>query len=213
MSPRIVARVPMRQHSVRVPEKNYRLFAGEMLYRHIVRSLLACDMISEVVIDTDSPVIKKDAAVNFPQVKVIERPDDLRADTISMNKVLMHDVSCVDADYYLQTHSTNPLVTSQTIERAIQLFLDKQDSCDSLFSVTKIQKRLYDGQLKAVNHDPKVLLRTQDLEPLYEENSCIYIFTKAVLLELKTRNVDHRVILFRFSFPETSTLRYGIREQ
>ncbi len=195
MKPRIAALVPMRHHSVRVPEKNYRTFAGKMLYHHIIDSLLGCDMISETVIDTDSPVIMEDARKNFPRVTLVERPQDLRSDTISMNKVLMHTVTCVDADYYLQTHSTNPLVSSKTIERAVKMFLDKKDSCDSLFSVTKIQKRLWDSNQKPINHDPSVLLRTQDLDPLYEENSCIYIFSKDILLDLKTR-IGKKPILF-----------------
>jgi CMP-N-acetylneuraminic acid synthetase len=152
-------------------------------------------MISETVIDTDSPVIMEDARKNFPRVTLVERPQDLRSDTISMNKVLMHTVTCVDADYYLQTHSTNPLVSSKTIERAVKMFLDKKDSRDSLFSVTKIQKRLWSSQQKPVNHDPSVLLRTQDLDPLYEENSCIYIFSKDILLDLKTR-IGKKPILF-----------------
>jgi len=195
MKPRIAALVPMRHHSVRVPEKNYRPFAGKMLYHHIIDSLLACDMISETVIDTDSPVITDDARKNFPRVTLLERPDDLRCDTTSMNKVLMHTVSCIDADYYLQTHSTNPLIKSQTIERAIKMFLDKRDICDSLFSVTKIQKRLWDSNQKPVNHDPSVLLRTQDLDPLYEENSCIYIFSKDILVDLENR-IGEKPVLF-----------------
>ena len=195
MKPRIAALVPMRHHSVRVPGKNYRPFAGKMLYHHIIDSLLGCDMISETVIDTDSPVITEDARKNFPQVTLLERPEDLRSDTTSMNKVLMHSVTCIDADYYLQTHSTNPLVSSRTIERAIKMFLDKKDSCDSLFSVTKIQKRLWSSQRKPINHDPSVLLRTQDLDPLYEENSCIYIFSKDILLDLKNR-IGKKPVLF-----------------
>jgi CMP-N-acetylneuraminic acid synthetase len=49
---------------------------------------------------------------------------------------------------------------------------------DSVFSVTRLQTRLYEENGKALNHDPNVLLRTQDLEPLFEENSNFYIFSK-----------------------------------
>jgi CMP-N-acetylneuraminic acid synthetase len=84
----------------------------------------------------------------------------------------------VEADYYLQTHSTNPLLRTETITAAIELFIEKRGSYDSLFSVTRLRKRLWDERGRAVNHDPGVLLRTQDLQPLYEENSCIYIFDR-----------------------------------
>jgi len=194
-SPRIVALVPMRHHSERVPGKNYRPFAGMSLYHHIMNSLLGCPLISQVVIDTDSQTIRKDASKHFPQVWLIERPQHLRASTIPMNDVLLHDVSQVGADYYVQTHSTNPLLRTETISRAIQFFLDNCSQYDSLFSVTKVQVRLWDGQTRAINHDPSILLRTQDLTPVYEENSCLYIFTRSTF-ETRQNRIGERPLMF-----------------
>ena len=87
-----------------------------------------------------------------------------------MNDVLLYDVTQVESDFYLQTHSTNPLLSTETITRAIHLFLDNYPSYDSLFSVTRIQTRLWDSMGRAINHNPAILLRTQDLQPVYEEN-------------------------------------------
>ena len=195
MKQRIAALVPMRHHSERVPEKNYRLFSGQPLYHHIVRSLLGCPLITEVVIDTDSPVIIEDARHHFPQVRLMERPEHLRDGNIPMNDVLLHSVTQVEADYYIQTHSTNPLLRTETISRAIQLLLDNYPAYDSLFSVTRIQTRLWDSSGRAVNHDPAILLRTQDLPPLYEENSCLYIFTRNTL-ETRHNRIGERPLMF-----------------
>ncbi len=195
MKQHIAAIVPLRHHSERVPEKNYRRFDGLPLYHHIINSLLASPLIGEVVIDTDSPVIKEDASQHFPQVRLIERPEGLTADTIPTNDVLLNDVKQVEADYYVQTHSTNPLLRSKTITEAIRLFLDKYPLYDSLFSVTRIQARLWNGLGKAINHDPAVLLRTQDLPPIYEENSCIYIFTRNSL-ENRHNRIGERPLMF-----------------
>ena len=52
------------------------------------------------------------------------------------------------------------------------------DDKDSLFTVNKIQTRFYRDDCSPVNHDPDNLIRTQNLEPWYEENSCLFIFTK-----------------------------------
>jgi CMP-N-acetylneuraminic acid synthetase len=186
--PRIAALVPMRHSSERVPGKNYRDLAGKPLYAHIVDTLLACPEIAEVVVNTDSPVIIEGLRKDFPQVTVLERPEELRDGMIPMNEILLYDISQVKADYYLQTHSTNPLLRSETISKAVKTFLEKLDEYDSLFSVTRMQTRLYDGEGKAVNHNPNELLRTQDLPPIYEENSCIYIFTRE---KLQVRN--HRL--------------------
>ena len=195
MTSRIVALVPMRHHSERVPGKNYRDFAGKPLYHHIVQSLLACSRISEVVIDTDSSVITEGVAQHFPQVKLIERPEHLRADTTPTNEVLLHDVRQVEADFYLQTHCTNPLLKSETIARAIDEFLSHYPAYDSLFSVTRVQTRLWDSLARAINHNPAILLRTQDLPPLYEENSNLYIFTRQTL-EARRNRIGERPLMF-----------------
>jgi CMP-N-acetylneuraminic acid synthetase len=195
MKARVVALVPMRHDSKRVPGKNYRPFAGRPLYHYIVKSLLDCPFIAEVTIDTDSPTIMKDASGQFPEVRLIERPKNLRADTVPMNDVLLHDVTKVEADYYVQTHSTNPLLSTETITRAIELFIDKHPSYDSLFSVTRMQKRLWDAQGQAINHDSNVLLRTQDLPPVYEENSCVYIFSRSGL-EARGNRIGERPFMF-----------------
>jgi CMP-N-acetylneuraminic acid synthetase len=183
----IVALVPMRHHSQRVPGKNYRPLAGKPLYHHILTTLLACPEISRVVVDTDSQPIMQGLQQCFPEVTLLERPEHLRADTVSMNDILLYDTSQVAADYYLQTHTTNPLLRPQTISRAIQVFLDHLPEFDSLFSVTRLQTRLWDQAGRAVNHDPDVLIQTQDLPPIYEENSCIYIFDRPTLLDRHNR--------------------------
>jgi CMP-N-acetylneuraminic acid synthetase len=187
MKPRIVALVPMRHDSERVPGKNYRPLGGRPLFHHIVDTLRSCSEVDEVVIDTDSERIKADAAASFPDVRVLDRPEHLRAGTIPMNDVLLHDVSRVEADLYLQTHSTNPLLRADTISAAIGRFLDHRDAFDSLFGVTRLQTRLWTAAGAPLNHDPAVLLRTQDLEPVFEENSCMYLFSRELLEERGTR--------------------------
>ena len=177
----INALVPMRHHSQRVPGKNYRPLAGKPLYQHIIETLLAVPEISGVVVDTDSEPVMDGLRRDFSQVVLLPRPEQLRAASMSMNEILLYDTSRVKADFYLQTHSTNPLLKPGTISRAIQAFLADFPAHDSLFSVTSLKTRLYDQYGHAINHDPNILLQTQDLPPIYEENSCLYIFTREVL--------------------------------
>src|SRR5436190_9371979 len=202
---RIAAIVPMRHSSERVPGKNYRPFAGRPLYHHIINSLLACPQITDVVIDTDSPTIMADAAEHFPQVKVIERPERTRGGMVPTNEVLLHDVKQVPANFYLQTHSTNPLLRAQTISMAIDSFLSNYPTYDSRFSVTRLQTRLWDQQGRAVNHNPAVLPRTQDLPPIYEENSNLYIFT-AQTLEQRRNRIGERPYMFEVDHLEATDI-------
>jgi CMP-N-acetylneuraminic acid synthetase len=201
MNPHIAALVPMRHSSERVSGKNYRLLGGLPLYHHIIEALRACPQIDEIVIDTDSDTIRADAATSFPDVRVVERPEHLRAGTVPMNDVLLNDIRRVDADLYLQTHSTNPLLRAATISDAIVRFLASREEHDSLFGVTRLQTRLWRADGTPLNHDPAVLLRTQDLEPVYEENSCIYLFTRELLEERGTR-IGARPLLYEISRDE-----------
>lgn len=174
----VTALVPMRHHSERVPGKNYRPFAGEPLYAHILGSLKKVPGIDAIVVDTDSPVILEGLARDFPDVIRIERPKELRGDMVSMNDILLYDTGQIESTFYLQTHSTNPLLKPDTIQSAISGFIDAYPEHDAMFSVTRFQTRLWNEAGEPVNHDPGELIRTQDLPPLYVENSCFYIFER-----------------------------------
>jgi len=202
---KIVALVPMGHDSKRVPGKNYRPMCGKPLYAHIIETLLRCPEIAEVVVDTDSPTIIDGLVKDYPQVKVILRPDDLRADTTPTNEILVYDTAQVPADLYLQTHSTNPLLKASTVSGAIQKLRGLYPEYDSLFSVTRLQTRLWDQLGRAVNHNPAVLLRTQDLPPIYQENSCLYLFTRETLLTRRNRLGD-RPLMFEMDAREATDI-------
>lgn len=177
----VVALLPMKGNSERVPNKNLKDFAGKPLYHRVMDTLLASKYISKVVVNTDSEVIKGDLAKHYGEkVVAIDRPAEIIGDMVSMNKVIECDINQVPADIYLQTHSTNPLLKTESVDAAIEKMIElkKEGKYDSIFSVTKLQTRLYKQSGEPFNHNPEELLRTQDLEPLYEENSNFYIFTK-----------------------------------
>jgi CMP-N-acetylneuraminic acid synthetase len=198
---KLAALVPMRHHSQRVPGKNYRLLAGKPLYQHILETLLACPEIDEVVVNTDSPLVIEGISKDFPEVRILERPEHLRADDVPMNEILTYDTSQVEADFYLQTHTTNPLLRRETISAAVQKFKSQYPAYDSLFSVTRLQTRLWDQLGRAINHNPAVLLQTQDLPPVYEENSCLYIFRRDTILTRRNR-LGERPFLFEIPADE-----------
>ena len=197
----IVALVPMRHHSQRVPGKNYRPLAGKPLFHHIIETLLAVPQINQIVVDTDSDEVMAGLKQYFPSVNIINRPESLRADDVPMNEILIHDTGLFPADFYLQTHSTNPLLKSESISKAVQLLRTNYPNYYSFFSVTRLQTRLYDKDGTAINHNPKELIQTQDLPPVYEENSCIYIFTRENLLA-KRHRISDKPLLFAIDADE-----------
>lgn len=177
-SPKIIALLPMKANSERVKGKNFKDLAGKPLFKWILDSLLACEYIDSVVINTDARhILAENGLTESDRVIIRDRKPELCGDMTSMNLIIEDDIDEVDADLYLMTHTTNPLLSTGTITSAIENYQVAKDK-DSLFTVNKIQTRFYRNDCSPVNHDPDNLIRTQDLEPWFEENSCLFIFTK-----------------------------------
>ena len=174
---KVAALVPIKEHSERVKGKNFRDFCGKPLYEHIIQTLDQTYAVDEILINTDSHRVVLEAPKLSPKIRIIERPTELRGDFVSMNKIIGYDITQTDAEVFVQTHATNPLLRSATIAHALKAFVE-DEAYDSLFTVNAYHSRFYFPDGKPVNHDPENLIRTQDLPPLYEENSCLYVFTK-----------------------------------
>ncbi|MCF6171898.1 MAG: acylneuraminate cytidylyltransferase family protein [Bacteroidales bacterium] len=183
--PKIIALVPMKGHSERVANKNIKPIAGKPCFHWIVEALSKSKYVNEIVINTDSEEIAKSARDNF-EVTILERPDFLLGDMVSIQPLIEFDLLQTDGEFYLQTHSTNPLLTTETIDKAIEAFF-AQTEHDALFTVTPLKTRFYWPDGSGINHDPKHLIRTQDLEPVFEENSCLYLFSKTTNQKTKNR--------------------------
>jgi CMP-N-acetylneuraminic acid synthetase len=198
MKKRIVALLPMKANSERVRGKNFRDFNGKPLFRWILDALLEISEIDLVVINTDArAVLALHGLVDSARVMIRDRKPEICGDMVSMNLVLADDVQSVEADIYLMTHTTNPLLSSETLRKALLIYDDALSvrQADSLFTVNKIQTRFYRSDGSAVNHDPDNLVRTQDLEPWYEENSNLYLFTRESFLKTNAR-IGKRPIMF-----------------
>jgi len=177
---RIVALLPMKANSERVKGKNFRDFCGKPLFRWILDTLREVKEIDQVIINTDARQILADNGLtDTDRITIRDRKPEICGDLVSMNLVLADDVANVPADVYLMTHTTNPLISAETIRKALAAFQEARvaGKADSLFTVDKVQTRFYRADCSPVNHDPDNLIPTQHLEPWFEENSNLYLFT------------------------------------
>lgn len=181
MKQKVVALLPMKANSTRVPGKNFKDFCGKPLFKWILDALLAVDEIDQVIINTDAKeILIANGLVESDRVFIRQRKASICGDEVSMNVVLADDVENIEADIYMMTHTTNPLLSADTIQRALNQYKHElaRESADSLFTVNKIQTRFYTEDCKPINHDPNNLIPTQNLEPWYEENSNLYLFNR-----------------------------------
>jgi CMP-N-acetylneuraminic acid synthetase len=193
MSQKVVALLPMKANRERVKGKNFRQFNDKPLFRWILDTLLEVAEIDQVVINTDArQILAENGLTGSQRVMIRDRKPEICDDMVSMNLVLADDVENVDADIYLMTHTTNPLISADTIRRALAAFKSAQteSDADSMFTVDKIQTRFYRADCTPVNHDPDNLVRTQDLEPWFEENSNLYLFTRDSFAKTNARMGD-----------------------
>jgi len=187
-----IAILPVKEHSARVPHKNFRVLNGKPLWEWTARKLLGIPTLASIVIDTDCQELFAGLPAGPDRIVVRARPQCLRGDDVSMNCILEAVVAAHPADAYLQVHATNPFVPRRKLVLAMAWLEDKL--CGSIHTVTEHRARFFfRGQ--PVNHDPEELLKTQDLPPVYEENSCLYAFERAAFL-LEKRRVCGKKLFF-----------------
>lgn len=176
----------MKQDSKRVPKKNMHMLCGRPLFHWIVDELSQSSYIKEIIINTDSDEIATSASAHF-DVTIHFRPDYLKTiKTDEATQLLAYDLEQSEGEYFLNAHSTTPLMRRETIDRSIEYFF-KQSDKSSLMSVTPKYKRFYKMNGEAINHVPGRMVPTQELEPVYEENSCIYLFSRNSFEKNKSR--------------------------
>jgi CMP-N-acetylneuraminic acid synthetase len=192
----ITALLPMKANSERIPNKNFKSISGKPLFAWMLQVLCDLDFVDRVIINTDANSDAFNGYLGNAKIVLRKRSPDLCGDMVSMNKIIEDDILSDKNNIFLMTHTTNPLISKETFKKAIERFTHRDKSLfDSLYSTTKFQGRFYYEGSVAINHNPDELLRTQDLPPVFLENSCLYLFEKDTFLQTKTR-IGKKPILF-----------------
>lgn len=190
---KIVALVPMKLNSERVRNKNIRKFDnGRPLCTYILDTLKNVNNIDEIYVYCSDEKIKE----YIPEeIIYLKRSNSLDQSTTKINEVLKAFAQDVDADYYVLTHATAPFITKETIEKGVEII--RNGEYDSVFTVTKLQDFLWKDN-KPLNYSLDAIPRTQDLEPLYEETSGLYIYSKELILK-EGRRIGYNPFLLEVS--------------
>ena len=178
---KIVAIMPIKLKNERCPGKNTRMLGSKPLLQYELDSLLETGLCNEINV-----YCSDEAVVPFlPEgVSFLIRPKDLDLPTSNFTQIFSTFMAEKDADIYVYAHATAPFITVETMTQCIEAV--KSGVYDSAFCAVKLQDYLWkDG--KPLNFDATNLPRTQDLDPIYQETSGVYVFTKDVFLKHKRR--------------------------
>ncbi len=197
----------IKKESERLPGKNFRLFNGRPLYTIILQLLNKHPLISEILVDSDSDEILS-YTLSLKKGVPITRPQKLYGGNIGANDLIAHDISFSSHQHFLQTHCTNPLLTSKTISSAIDKYFNNLNSNDSMFSVSRIQQRVFWSNSEPVNHSKEKLVRTQDLQPLFVENAAFFIFSKSSFKNSGNNRIGLKPYMFETATTESVDIDY-----
>ena len=172
-----VALIPIKMGSKRVPGKNIRpFFDGTPLMFFIQQACLDTKNIDEVYI-----YCSDDAVIPYvlPNVRYLKRPKFLDGDNVNANDIIREFIKTVDADIYVNAHTTSPFAKPETIEECVEKVASGE--YDSSFCAEAIRTFMWENG-KPINFDPSHFPRTQDLPLIYGETSIAYVFTKQSFL-------------------------------
>lgn len=179
---KIIAIIPARGGSKRVPKKNIKPLNGKPLIYYSINSALQSQHFDKIIVSTDDEEIKE-ISIKFG-AEIVERPSNLAEDDSSTIDVIFHVLDVLKKKSYEPTllvliQPTSPLRDNEDIDNAIRLFL--KSKCDILMSVSESKHppfwcfKLEEGLLKPIFDIKYLSIRSQDLEKTYEPNGAIFI--------------------------------------
>lgn len=178
---KVVAFVPIKMNSERVPRKNILPLGKHALSWYIFDALKGVQGIDKIYVYCSDEAIKE----YIPEgIEFLKRDPYLDGNTVKGFEIYERFIRDVDADVYVLSHATSPFVKTETIQNALDHVLCGEN--DSAFSAKRIQTFLWntDGP---INYDPNDVPRTQDLTPVYAEVGAFYIFKKEIFTEHRRR--------------------------
>lgn len=190
-----VAIMPIKMNNERLPGKNTMVLGGKPLLQHELDNLMATGLLDSINVYCSNPAI----CDFLPDgITFVQRPAVLDLPTSNFSQIFQMFMEGHDADIYVYAHATAPFITVDTMKQCISSV--QSGEYDSGFCAVKLQDYLWqDGE--PLNFDASNVPRTQDLKPIYQETSGVYVFTKEVFQKYH-RRIGKRAFIKEVTFKE-----------
>ena len=171
--------IPVRAGSQRVKNKNIRPFANSNLLEIKIRSLQKVKGLDGIIVNSDSDEMLDIAAKCGAQT--VKRDAYFASSSVSINEVYVDLANHCDADTIILADATNPMITTQTVEKALEIY-NNENSYDSVNTVNSVKMFLWkDGQ--PLNYKEENKPRSQDLPEIFAINSAINVISKETMIK------------------------------
>lgn len=176
--------IPIKQHSERVPGKNFRLVGGIPLYQAMVTKAVASGCFSTVFVDSNSEEVAAFSRAHGA-VPIARRPE-LALPSANGNDLLVHHGEIEPSyDFYFQLFVTAPLLQLDSIRGAVAALLES-GTHDSVLTTIQHKGFFWRSGLP-ISYQPNLLPRSQDLVPIEEETTALYGISRASLFKYRCR--------------------------
>jgi len=196
---KISAIIPARGGSKSIPLKNIKEIAGKPLIFWVIESALNCPLIDEVIVSTDSNMIRKKVKeLKNDKLKIIDRSKKTATDTASTESAMLEFAKSDDSfEYIILIQATSPLLQTEHLTGGIKKYF--KNKCDALLSIVE-QKRfiwkVINGRAKPVSYNSLSYPRRQKREGFLVENGAFYITSRKNLLKTKCR-VSGKICIYK----------------
>ena len=179
---KVLAVIPARGGSKRLPGKNIKLLGGKPLIAWSIEAAKCSQLVDRVVVSTDNEDIASVSRTFGADVPFI-RPTALSGDHSSTDSAIIHALDSLEEEYEIVVilQPTSPLRTAEDIDNALAMLADT--GVNGVVSVCECEhppqwsNTLPDTQLMGDFLRPSILgKRSQDLPQYYRLNGCLYTF-------------------------------------
>jgi CMP-N-acetylneuraminic acid synthetase len=158
---KIIAMIPARLGSKRIPKKNLRLLHGKPLLQYAIDLANACDALTEVWVNSESDELGRLALKNGARFH--KRPPHLSTDTATNQDFTAEFLQAHECDFVVMVNSTSPLATIDSLNGFCEKV--RSDEYDTVMSVIdEYAECFYDG--RPVNFPLDKKINSQDLSPV-----------------------------------------------
>lgn len=182
--------IPARGGSKGIPMKNIYPVNGKPLLTYSLEMMSQVEFDGDVVVSTDSERIKE-VALQTPGIEVVDRPQDISGDKASTESALLHALHVMEErkgytyDAVVTLQATSPLRKAATVKVCFEKYEEDRDKYDALLTLTetRIDYWIKEGEDHYRRLYPDAPRRRQDRDPIYIENSAVYITDRQSLKE------------------------------
>lgn len=198
----VLAIIPARGGSKRIPRKNIKCFCGKPIIEYSIGAAAMAECFDEIMVSTDDQeiaAVSLKAGASIPFFRSQEKSSDyaMLADVIE-EVLLEYQKRCAYFDYFCCILATAPFVSADKIKAGFNLL--KVTGADSVVAVTRfsypIQRALkIERENLAMFWPENYNIRSQDLEPAYHDSGQFYWMRSQSLLEQRKLFAKHTVPL------------------